>query len=203
MSAVGPEPRIGELWNPANPVSALILKQTQADAGSTALFDEPKPHARGFGLMDDIFDRIDRRSEECDRMAAIRRDGLLESYVKGRASAECVVVVNGSPRKWKFVFRTVVDRIKSRQLADGSRAVADCDVRAAHCDRDELGVCRVAELVQGPEFAVPSLVRLEPDEEGDNRIGDILADFSPGYQVFEVIERVGDGELSPLQTGVS
>ncbi|HUD88747.1 MAG TPA: hypothetical protein VMR17_20055, partial [Xanthobacteraceae bacterium] len=53
--------------------------------------DEAEPPTGGFDCLDDLFCRIDRRSEERNRMAAIWRDGLVKSYVEGRVNIECVV----------------------------------------------------------------------------------------------------------------
>jgi hypothetical protein len=136
-------------------------------------------------------------------MAAIWRDGLVKSYVEGRVNIECVVIVDQSPRKWKLVFAGIENGIKPLKFSGRSAVVSNVDIGASVTDGNDLCMCRISELVQSPEFAISSLVWLEPFKDGDDRGGDILADFSPGNQVIEIFDSVRDWELSFFKSSVS
>ena len=153
--------------------------------------------------LDDVFDLIDRRRQERHRITTPSYLRLLKSYVDGRVRGEFKVLVNGGTSKWKFVFCAVENGIEARQLVSKKSVVVNPDVTSEHSEWNELCMCRVAELVQGPEIVIPSFVWLEPAKDLDNGVGYILTDFSPGNQVIQVIETIGDGKLSAFQPGVT
>jgi hypothetical protein len=179
-----------------------MIANRPADAAVPALSDKSQLDAGDFDLLHDIFDRIDRRLEERERMAVIFRNGLVKAYAEGRVSAECVVIVDGRTRKWKLVFLAIKNGIECTQLAARDVAMSDADTCTLDRNGNKLSVCRIAKLVQGPEGAIPSLVWLEPFEDGYDCGRNIIADFSPGNKILEFVGTIGDRELRLLEPRV-
>lgn len=171
---------------------------------SVTLLSKAQSLASDLSCLDDVFHLIDRRREERDRIAAIYRGGLLKSYSDGRVSCECEVSIDRGAHKWNFVFRAIKDGIQTDQfVGTGPSAMVKHDLSAGDCDRNQVRVCRIAQLIQGPEIVIPSFVGFEPAKDHDNGIGHILTDFSPGNQVIEIIETIGDRELSPSESSIA
>jgi hypothetical protein len=168
-----------------------------------AVLRDKKSLADDLSRLDDVFDLIDSRREERHRIMAPSYLGLVKSYVDGHVRGELEVFVNVGTSKWKLTFYAVKDGIEARQLVREKSVVVNPDVTTEHDEWNELCVCRVAELIQGPEIVIPSLVWLESSKDFDNDIGYVLTDFSPANQVIEIIECIGDRELSALEPSIA
>src|SRR5215831_1763673 len=119
---------------------------------SVALSGKAQSLAGNLSRLNDLFDLIDRRREERHRITTPSYLRLRKSYVKGRVRGELEILINGGTSKWKLVFCAVKDGIEAGQLVREKFGVVNPDVSSEHSDWNELCVCRVAQLVQGPEI---------------------------------------------------
>jgi len=176
---------------------ATTRRTRQAGAGSSVSY-VPELNAGNLDCLKDVFDHIDRRLEERNRLA-VASDPLVKSYQEGRVRGEAGMVIDGSSRKWNLVFCAIENRVEGLKFAAKPTAMMNSNIRALNSNRGKFSVRRITKLVQGPKGIIPSLVWIEPVENGDDFGRDILTNFSPGNKVLEFVEAIGDRELRLLQ----
>jgi len=167
--------------------------------------EKTEAYARQLGRLDDIFDRIDRRREERNRMFAVADCRVVEAYKEGWVCAVAKVSFRGRAGEYNLSFSAIEDGFNRFELMKtGALTTPNRDLRSSDVDGNECRMHRMTQLVQHPEgFPIPSLVWLESSKYFHDGVGDVLANLSPINKIAEFVEPIANRELSRLQSGIA